>query len=263
MIKTEIKKFNFPTEKIPASRKSPKNLIIYSLPKVGKTSIIADLKDCLLIDLENSSDALDAIKIKVSNIRELNELGKQLQAEKPYKIIAIDTITQLEEWCIEMATNMYKSSPIGKNFKGNSVLELPMGSGYYWLREAFKKAMDFISTWAEHIIFLGHLRDKMLEKEGKEIASGDLDLTGKIKSMACARADAIAYLYRKTESVEKGKAITPRYLNFTSKSEIISGSRFAHLKGDIKISEKIRDGKTVSDDEEGEIKTYWERIYVE
>ncbi|MFZ8360671.1 hypothetical protein ACO1LX_19940, partial [Staphylococcus aureus] len=53
----------------------------------------------------------------------------------PYKFIAIDTLDAVEDMAEISATNNYKESVIGKNFKGKSVLELPNGGGYYYLRQ--------------------------------------------------------------------------------------------------------------------------------
>ena len=39
-----------PKKKVKASRKSPKNMIIYGAPKIGKTTVLAQLDDCLIID---------------------------------------------------------------------------------------------------------------------------------------------------------------------------------------------------------------------
>ena len=96
-----------PTEKVPASRKSPKNMIIYGAPKIGKTTALSELDNCLIIDLEEGSDMLDALKVKVSNLTELAEVGKSIIKDgKPYKYVAIDTISKLEEWCEEDAKKL-------------------------------------------------------------------------------------------------------------------------------------------------------------
>ena len=50
-----------PRTRSAAAHKSPKNLIIFSKPKVGKTSLLAQLDDCLIIDLEKGSDYVDAL----------------------------------------------------------------------------------------------------------------------------------------------------------------------------------------------------------
>ena len=127
---------NLPTSKVPAAHKSPKNLIIFSKPKVGKTSILSQLDNCLILDLENGSDYVDAIKIKANSITEIKEIGKAIkEAGNPYNIIAVDTITALEEMCIPYAEELYTRSPMGKNWptdgkpKYGSILNLPNGAG--------------------------------------------------------------------------------------------------------------------------------------
>lgn len=216
-----------PKKVVKASRKSPKNMVIYGPPKIGKTTALSQLKDCLIIDLEDGSDMVDALKVQVESLAELAEVGKAIMKDnKPYKYIAIDTITKLEEWCEQDAKKIYMATPMGKNFEqknpGASVLSLPNGAGYLYLRIAYKKWIDRLNKLADHIILVGHLKDKMLEKKGKEVASKDLDLTGKIKSITCANADAIGYIYREDDKT---------MISFNSLDDVTAGSRCEHLKG--------------------------------
>jgi|TARA_R100000458_G_C8265141_1_gene240265 Cdc6-like AAA superfamily ATPase len=216
-----------PKAKVKASRKSPKNMIIYGPPKIGKTTVLSQLDDCLIIDLEDGSDMVDALKVKVNNLSELQSIGTAIMKQgRPYKYIAIDTISKLEEWCEVEAKSIYKETPMGKNFDskntGASVLSLPNGAGYLYLRMAYKKWIDKLNKLADHIILVGHLKDKMLEKKGKEVAVKDLDLTGKIKQITCANADAVGYIYREEEET---------MISFNSMEDVTAGSRCEHLKG--------------------------------
>ena len=216
-----------PKTKVKASRKSPKNMVIYGPPKIGKTTMLSLLDNCLIIDLEDGSDMVDALKVKVNNLSMLSAVGKEIIKEnKPYKYVAIDTVSKLEEWCETEGKRIYMQTPMGKNFEqknpGASVLSLPNGAGYLYLRIAFKQWIDRLNTLADHIILVGHLKDKMLEKKGKEVSVKDLDLTGKIKQITCANADAIGYIYREND-------IT--MISFNSLEDTVAGSRCAHLKG--------------------------------
>ena len=216
-----------PKKKVKACRKSPKQLVIYGPPKVGKTTALSELENCLIIDLEDGSDMIDALKIKANSSAELAEIGKAILAEgKPYKYIAIDTVTQLEFWCEAEGKVIYQQTPMGKNFdpnnKGLSVLSLPNGAGYLYLRMAYKKWFDRLGKLADHIILVGHLKDKMIGKKGKEVASKDLDLTGKIRSITCAAADAVGYIYRE-DGVTR--------ISFDSEGDVTAGSRCDHLRG--------------------------------
>ena len=216
-----------PKNKVGVLRKSPKNMVIYGPPKIGKTTALSQLDNCLIIDLENGSDMVEALKIKVNNLGMLAAVGKEIMKEqKPYKYVAIDTVTRLEEWCETEGKKIYTDTPMGKNFdkdnKGISVLSLPNGAGYLYLRIAFKRWMDRLNLLADHVILVGHLKDKMLDKKGKEVSSKDLDLTGKIKQITCANADAIGYIYREDDKT---------MISFNSQGDITAGSRCDHLKG--------------------------------
>tara|TARA_R110001583_G_scaffold43049_2_gene136854 strand:- start:554 stop:1252 length:699 start_codon:yes stop_codon:yes gene_type:complete len=216
-----------PTEKVKASRKSPKNMIIYGAPKIGKTTVLSQLDDCLIIDLEDGSDMVDALKVKANSLSDLQAIGAAIMKEgRPYKYIAIDTISKLEEWCESYAKQIYMKTPMGKNFDqknpGASVLSLPNGAGYLYLRIAYKEWMDKLNKLADHVILVGHLKDKMLEKKGKEVAVKDLDLTGKLKQITCTNSDAIGYIYREGEDT---------MISFDSLDDIAAGTRCEHLKG--------------------------------
>ena len=241
-----------PTSKVPAAHKSPKNLIIFSKPKVGKTSILSQLDNCLILDLENGSDYVDAIKIKANSITEIKEIGKAIkEAGNPYNIIAVDTITALEEMCIPYAEELYTRSPMGKNWptegkaKHGSLLNLPNGAGYPWLREAFVKVIDYIKTWAPRTILVGHVKDTLLEKNGSNFTSLDLALTGKLKLIATSNSDAIGYLFRKGNK---------NILSFKTTDEIACGARPEHLRNkEIEVSELVDETVVVN----------WDKVFID
>ena len=181
-----------PTKKVAAERVNPKRLIIYSKPKTGKTTAFAGLENNLLIDLENGADYVEALKVKITSLQELLETGKAIkEAGKPYKYVTIDTVTALEDMVMPLAIKLYRATSMGKNYDGDNVLSLPNGAGYLYLRQAFFQVLDFIDTLAPHIILSGHIKDKVVDDKGDMVMSANIDLTGKIKSLICANADAI------------------------------------------------------------------------
>ncbi|MEX0595536.1 MAG: AAA family ATPase, partial [Candidatus Paceibacterota bacterium] len=124
-----------PKEKVKVTNRNPKKLVIYGPPKVGKTALLAALENNLIIDLETGSSHIEALKIQANNFDDLQKIGTEIIKEgKPYTYITIDTVTELENWCETLATKMYKNTPQGMSFAGNTVLELGYGAGYYWLR---------------------------------------------------------------------------------------------------------------------------------
>jgi hypothetical protein len=205
-------------------RQDPRLHLIYGPPKIGKTSILAGLKGNFIIDTEQGTGFVSALKQEVDNIQEFNQVCSLIiNTGKPYKFVTIDTIDKLEEWAEVDATNEYKKSIQGKNFSGSSVLNLPNGGGYLWLRQSFLKLIAKAALLAPNVILVGHIRDKMIESGGKEVSAKDLDLTGKIKSIVCSKADAIGYLSRTKDGNLQ--------ITYQTREDVVCGSRCQHLKG--------------------------------
>jgi hypothetical protein len=234
-----------PTSKVKAERVNPKRLIIYSKPKTGKTTAYAGLEDNLIIDLENGSDYVEALKVKVSSLQELLDTGKAIKAAgNPYKFVTIDTVTALEDMIMPLAIKLYRATAMGKNFDGDTVVTLPNGAGYLYIRQAFFQVLDFIDTLAPTIILSGHIKDKVVDDKGEMVMSANIDLTGKIKSLICANADAIGYMYRKGNQT---------ILSFKTSEEVTCGARPEHLRNqEIVISEMIDDV----------LSTSWEKVFI-
>jgi len=234
-----------PTKKVKAERVNPKRIVIYSKPKTGKTTAYAGLEDNLIIDLENGADYVEALKVKVSSLQELLDTGKAIKAAgNPYKYITIDTVTALEDMIMPLAIKLYRQTPMGKNYDGDNVTTLPNGAGYLYIRQAFFQVLDFIDTLAPTIILSGHIKDKVVDDKGEMVMSANIDLTGKIKSLICANADAIGYMYRKGNKT---------ILSFKTNEEVTCGARPEHLRNEeIVISEMI----------DGVLKTSWEKVFV-
>jgi hypothetical protein len=234
-----------PTSKVKAERINPKRILIYSKPKTGKTTAYAGLDGNLIIDLENGSDYVEAMKVKAESLQELKEIGKAIkEAGYPYKYVTIDTVTALEDMVMPLAVNLYRQTPMGKNYDGDNVTTLPNGAGYLYIRQAFFQVLDFIDKLAPTIILSGHIKDKVVDDKGEMVMSANIDLTGKIKSLICANADAIGYMYRKGNQT---------ILSFKTNEEVTCGARPEHLRNEeIVISEMI----------DGVLKTSWDKVFV-
>jgi len=235
-----------PTEKIKASTKSPELLIIFSAPKVGKTTLVAALDNNLILDLEKGSNFVDALKLQVNNTKEFKEICDEVKAKgKPYKYLTIDTATALQDMVMPMALKLYQNTPMGASYN-KDILSLPNGAGYKYLRDAFDIMINEARSAADRVILLGHVKDKSIEKQGKEVNSRELDLVGKLSSITCSKADAIGYLYR-----EENKC----YITFETQNELICGARPDHLRNrSFVISEQTPQGET---------KVYWDRIFTD
>lgn len=236
-----------PKKKVPAETQDPKYLILFGLPKVGKTTVLSTLDNNLILDFENGSTYVDALKIKIDSLQTLKETIKTIkEAGKPYKYITIDTITAVEEIAKPVALNLYKNSPMYSERYANvtDITRLPNGSGYSFLRQAVEAIVDLIASATDNIIICGHVKDVSLS-ENLDGSVKDLDLTGKLKRILSAKSDAIGFVHRDDES--------NLCINFGQDGEVLTGARPQHLANkDIIVAERNEDGTFTS---------HWERIY--
>lgn len=240
-----------PQSRLAATRINPRISLFYGLPKVGKTTEVAKLEECLILDAERGAEALDVMRVPVNSISgptvhnqdgslaftsidsvfneimkigiaEFEKTGKK--PKPPYKYLAMDTLDKLEDFCEVTATEKYKASVIGQKFEGKSVIELPQGAGYYHLRNEVLGYVDKLASICEHLILVSHIKEKLLNKGGIEVSVRDISLTGKLGSMVAAKADVIGYMYR-----EPGKEGVQ--VSFETTENGVMGARFRRLAG--------------------------------
>ena len=240
-----------PVQKTKPKVNNPRYLIIFGKPKSGKTTLLSKLDNCLIIDLEGGSEFLEALSIQARNVNDLGNIANAIRdkiretGNKPYKYIAIDNATRLEEICLSYAAQLYRQTPMGKSYKGEDVRQLPNGSGYLYLREAVKKVINMFKDLCDNFILIGHVKDIQIEKDGQEMTEMAIDLVGKLGSIVCGEADAVGYIYRK-----KNETI----ISFEGGENSVREARAPHIRGQkIVIAES---------NDVNEITTHWDRIYL-
>lgn len=240
-----------PTSPIKAVSTNPKYLILYGLPKAGKTSCLAQLNNNLIIDLEGGSTFVDAMAIQCRTIQDLGEAAQAIRAKNSevghnfYKHITIDNATRLEDICLSYAKSLYLKTEMGKNWKGDDVTTLPRGAGYKYLRDAVKKVIDMFKDLCDEFILVGHVKDSITDKDGEEVSSKEIDLVGKLGKIVCGMADAVGYVYRRENET---------HLCFRGgEGDTIMEARAPHIAG--------KDIVIATGNEDGTLTTYWDRVY--
>lgn len=229
-----------------ATVKNAREIIIFADPKVGKTEALTKLEDNLMIDFEGGTDFYDCTGVSIPDIATFNQLRDELIASpKKYKYITIDTMTSLYSDIIgQIAVGMYNKEENKKKPLNWDITSLQYGVGYTYKRNALQKVIQFFRQQCECLILVAHTADKAMGDEGQNVQ--DIDIEGKLKNILALKTDAVAIMKR--------TKLNENTLSFTNVSGTVSGTRVQHLAGkDIVISEKQEDGS---------LKTYWERIFI-
>ena len=193
---------------------NPKTLLLYGAPKVGKTTALSQLKDCLIIDTEGGANMIEGYIESVSNRAELIELLKQAKEGHEYKYVAIDTIDKIADWA---------DKSVCQEEGVSAVQDLAFGKGFGLVREKVLNTVTFLKEIFPHVIIVGHRKWARAIVDSKAIVEPEsLDLTGKLKNMLMADCDAIGYVYR---DEDKKKLM----VTFKSNEALEAGSRSPHL----------------------------------
>ena len=199
-----------------AVSQNPKSLLLYGAPKVGKTTALSQLDDCLIIDTEGGANMIEGYVESVNNREELIKVLKEAQDGHEYKYVAIDTIDKIATWA---------ENAVCAEENVSAVQDLAFGKGFGMVREKVLNTVKILKEIFPHVIIVGHRKWARAVVDSKAIVEPEsLDLTGKLKNMLMADCDAIGYVYR---DEEKGNLM----VTFQSNDALEAGSRSPHLKG--------------------------------
>ena len=199
-----------------AISENPKKLLLYGAPKVGKTTALSQLKDCLIIDTEQGANMIEGYVESVNSREELITLLKEAQQGHEYSYAAIDTIDKIAEWA---------EKAVCKDENVANIADLAYGKGFGLVREKVLNTVDAISSLFDYTIIIGHRKWARAVVDSKALVEPEsLDLTGKLKNMLMADCDAIGYVYRDEET-------DGLMVSFKSNDALEAGSRSPHLRG--------------------------------
>ena len=199
-----------------AVSQNPKTLLLYGAPKVGKTTALSQLDDCLILDTEGGANMIEGYVESVKNREELIKVLKEAQDGHEYKYVAIDTIDKIATWA-ETAVCVEENV--------SAVQDLAFGKGFGMVREKVLNTVKILKDIFPHVIIIGHRKWARAIVDSKAIVEPEsLDLTGKLKNMLMADCDAIGYVYRDEDN-------SKLMVSFKANDALEAGSRSPHLKG--------------------------------
>jgi hypothetical protein len=249
-----------PTEPEEAVLINPATMGLFGFPKSGKTSAVLDLPDCLVIELEpRGADFKKGLKLKIpkglgplESVAWLRGVIKKIKDDgRPYKYVAIDTLTMVDTWTEWSGTERFMKSNAGKYWnrwnkvdhpdkkelwgkafpfgdeKYESVQTMGEGYGYKWSRaelvDLYREMSDLGSICTIFVMHVTENKDTKNRRDDREITYRGIALTGMLKEIIARELDAIGYIYH-----QDGKTM----INFEQNEEKVGGMRGAsHLRG--------------------------------
>jgi hypothetical protein len=208
----------FEVEKRKAISTNPKIMLLYGAPKVGKTTMLSKLDDCLIIDTEDGSRMIEGHILSVNSKDELMKFyadaGEKLDS---FQYIALDTIDYLIEWT---------ERAVCAEFQVPSIADLAYGKGFGLVREKVINNVKKLASMVDGgLIVIGHRKTASAVENSNAVDPQSLDISGKLKNKLMAMSDAVGFVHRDDDNALK--------VSFEASNALEAGSRCPHLRGQV------------------------------
>ena len=204
-----------------------KFLCIYSLPKVGKTSLACQFPKNLLLGFEHGWNAISgAMAVDIKKWTDLKLVLRQLEkpeAQEKYNTITIDTVGIAWDLC-----EQYICAQNGVQ----SISEIPWGGGYSAAKKEFENCLRKITQLGYGLVIIAHV-DKRIEKRADD---SEVEILGpaipkRAYDVVNQLVDIIGYI----DITWNEDGTSERWLYTRKTPTVMAGSRFKYLAPKIKF----------------------------
>lgn len=204
-----------------------KFICIYSLPKVGKTSMACQFPNNLLLAFEKGYNAIAGIKpVDITKWSDLKLVLRQLEkpeARQMYDTVTIDTVGIAWEMCEQFVCAQNGVQKIG---------DIPWGGGYSACKKEFESCLRKITQLGYGLVIIAHV-ERRIEKRADD---SEVEILGpaipkRAYEIVNQLVDIIGYIDITWD--EEGNS--ERWLYTRKTPTIMAGSRFKYLAPKIKF----------------------------
>ena len=204
-----------------------KFVCIYSLPKVGKTSMACQFPKNLLLAFEKGYNAISGIKpqdiTKWSDFKLVLRQLERPEGRQVYDTVTIDTIGIAWEMC-----EQYVCAQNGVQ----KIADIPWGGGYSACKKEFESCLRKITQLGYGLVIIAHV-DKRMEKRADD---SEVEILGpaipkRAYEIVNQLVDIIGYIDITWD--EEGNS--ERWLYTRKTPTVMAGSRFKYLAPKIKF----------------------------
>jgi hypothetical protein len=233
-----------------------KFICIYSLPKVGKTSLACQFPKNLLCGFEHGWNAISGAKaVDIQKWSDFKLILRQLEkpeAQQMYNTITIDTVGLAWDMCEQF---------ICAQNSVQKIADIPWGGGYSACKKEFESCLRKITQLGYGLVIIAHV-ERRIEKraDDSEVEILGPQIPKRAYEIVNQLVDIIGYIDITWDEAGNSE----RYLYTRKTPTVMAGSRFKYLAPKIKFgynelvdaitdaidkSEKI-DGATIVDVQE-------------
>lgn len=204
-----------------------KFICIYSLPKVGKTSLACQFPKNLLCGFEHGWNAISGAKaVDIQKWSDFKVILRQLEkpeAQQMYNTITIDTVGLAWDMCEQFVCAQNGVQKIA---------DIPWGGGYSACKKEFESCLRKITQLGYGLVIIAHV-ERRIEKraDDSEVEILGPQIPKRAYEIVNQLVDIIGYIDVTWD--EEGNS--ERYLYTRKTPTVMAGSRFKYLAPKIKF----------------------------
>ena len=199
-----------------------KFILLYGLPKIGKTTFLSKIPKTLILSFEPGTNALNNVYAQpIQSWSDFKSAIQQLrlpQLKEKFDIIGIDTADVAYDLCVKHICSTNGVNQIG---------DLPYGQGYDLAKKEFSNAFSDLAFMGYGMVFISHSTEKKFKNEKDEeytqltpaMPTRAYDIVNKL-------VDIIGYI--RTITNEDGSQSTKIFLR--GNDRFWAGSRFKYIE---------------------------------
>ena len=200
-----------------------KYVLVYSLPKVGKTSLASQFPKALLCAFEIGYHALPGVKpIDIGSWSDFKKVVQQLKlpkAKEMYDTVIIDTVPIATDLCEKYILAQNDVSALG---------DIPWGGGWSQYKKEFDTPFRELTQLGYGIVFICHSKEVntgLKDVDGNDIkgVAPDINKTG--LNTVNRLVDIIGYISQEFQPDGSSK----RYFYTRQTPTVFAGSRYKYL----------------------------------
>lgn len=219
-----------------------KFVLIYSLPKVGKTSFAAEFPKNLMLAFEKGYNAISGIKVvDIPDWKTFKQVLKQLESDKAkeiYDSVTFDTIGIAWSLCEKYICNRENVDDLS---------EIAWGKGFAMCTREFEESIRKITLLGYGIVFISHSEEKPLVQGSDETIIRPA-IPKRAYEVVNRVVDIIGYIG--VNYSEDGTSTRTLYTRSTP--NLVAGSRFKYMKNKVPFGyNELVDALTDAIEEEG------------
>lgn len=204
-----------------------KFVCIYSLPKVGKTSLACQFPKNLLLGFEHGWNAISGAKaIDITRWADFRQVLKQLEkpeAKEMYDTITIDTVGLAWQMCEDFICAQNGVTKIS---------DIPWGAGYSSCKKEFENCLRKITQLGFGLVIIAHV-ERRIEKRADD---SEVEILGpQIPRRAYEIVNQLVDLIGYIDITWDKDGNSERWLYTRKTPTVMAGSRFKYLAPKIKF----------------------------